>query len=78
MILAPPLASSILIFKDNLNARKKSQIWGEEAFGPICNLNKCHCVTGRKHLISDPDLLSVKLKAIFMHLTFCLVITVTF
>ena len=64
MILAPPLASSILIFKDNLNARRKSQIWGE-AFGPICNLNTCHCVTGRlvsKHLISDPDLLSAKLK----------------
>ena len=65
MILAPPLASSILIFKDNLNARKKSQIWGEEVFGPICNVNTCHCVTGRlvsQHLISDPDLLSEKLK----------------
>ena len=65
MILASPLASSILIFKDNLNARKKSQIWGKEAFGPICNLNTCHCVSGRlvsQHLISDPDLLSEKLK----------------
>ena len=65
MILAPSLASSILIFKDNLNARKKSQIWGEEAFGPICNVNTCHCVTGRlvsQHLISDPDLLSERLK----------------
>ena len=65
MILALPLASSILIFKDNFNARRKSQIRGEEAFGPICNLNTCHCVTGRlvsQHLISDPDLLSEKLK----------------
>ena len=63
MILAPPLASFILIFKDNSNAQRKSQIRGE-AFGPICNLNTCHCVTGRlvsKHLISDPGLLSAKL-----------------
>ena len=55
MILAPPLVSSILIFKDNLNARRKSQIGGGgEGFGPICNLNTCPCVTGRlvsQHLI---------------------------
>ena len=72
MILALPLASSILIFKDNLNARRKSQIRGEEAFGPICNLNTCHCVTGRlvsQHLVSDPDLLFAKLKAIFIQVT---------
>ena len=64
MILEPPFASSILIFKDNLNAQRKSQVRGK-AFGPICNLNTCHCVTGRlvsQHLISDPDLLSEKLK----------------
>ena len=32
MILAPPLVSSILIFKDNLNARRKSQIGGGGGF----------------------------------------------